>query len=118
MEKIPLLSYKDITPALDDDLRNKFAPISLVLYQLENGQQPMDHFVKITLEALNYIEKKLDKFELKNNLPRIRIVLKTLSQSNQPSQESIKLAIEDYEYIKNVLDSLSPPVKFPSQSQN
>ena len=114
MEKIPLLPHKDITPVLDDDLRNKFAPISLVLDQLDKAQQPTDYFVRITMESLDYIEKKLVKFELKNKLPRIRTVLETFSQAKQLSQESVKLALEDYEYIKNVLDSLSPPVNPPN----
>jgi len=87
------------------------------LEQAHKGQQATGHFLVISQEALRYIEKKLDKFELKNKLPRIKSILETLSLSKHPTEESIKLALEDFDYIQDILDSMPPPIDFPPHPQ-
>jgi len=112
MVRILPLSHKDITYALADDLKNKFSSIGLFYDPIAKAKSHTVQFAKLALKDLDYIEIKLDKFELKNKLPNIRIVLESLSQSVQPSERIFKLAAEDLKHIIKILDSIIPPPDF------
>lgn len=109
MVRIAPLPHKRISKELNDDLRNKLTSIGVVLEYLEKAKS--DH-AKRALNDLDYIEKKLEKFELRNSLPIIRNVLNDLFQLKHPSKDSIEKATEDFKFIKKVLDDLPAP-SFP-----